>query len=223
MDSSWSANGALPSSAPPAWWGSRSVSPLADHPWFEIAVVAELPRAAPGKRMKKPLPTAGRLIGRFRQNDRPARRARRLRCWRPSPATSTFVFCAVDMKKDEIRALEDAYARSETPVVSRQLRSPRYAGCADDRAAAEPAARRCHRTSAQAAGVQRSGLVTVRTPDSLQSRSYVPATDGAVRICKPHRAWSFPPIRRFPAPAKTFGAPWPEMVDNVIPHIGGGL
>ena len=47
MDSSWSANGALQSSAPPAWWVNVLFFPYsADHPWFEIAVVAASARSA---------------------------------------------------------------------------------------------------------------------------------------------------------------------------------
>lgn len=45
-----------------------------------------------------------------------------------------FVFCAVDMKKDEIKALEEAYAKAECPVVSNNSAPPFYAGCPDGRA-----------------------------------------------------------------------------------------
>ena len=118
MDSSWSANGALQSSAPPAWWVKRFVSLLADHPRSLKLPLSRLPRAAPGKTYEEeavadrwafdwPIP----------QNIRPLI-VRDASDVEGVTGDVDFVFCAVDMKKDEIRALEDAYARSETPVVS---------------------------------------------------------------------------------------------------------
>ena len=96
--------------------GQRFVSLLADHPWFEIAVVAASARSA-GKTYEEAVSGRWAFDRPIPQNVRPlvVRDASDV-----SAVTGEvdFVFCAVDMKKDEIRALEDAYARSETPVVS---------------------------------------------------------------------------------------------------------
>lgn len=96
--------------------GQRFVSLLADHPWFEIAVVAASARSA-GKTYEEAV--SGRWA--FDWDIPSAVRPLVVRdAADVSSVTSEvdFVFCAVDMKKDEIRALEDAYAKSETPVVS---------------------------------------------------------------------------------------------------------
>ena len=96
--------------------GQRFVSLLANHPWFEIAVLAASARSA-GKTYEEavsgrwafawPIPEAVRGM-----TVHDAAKVEEV------TSLVDFVFCAVDMKKDEIRALEDAYAKTETPVVS---------------------------------------------------------------------------------------------------------
>ena len=96
--------------------GQRFVSLLADHPWFEIAVVAASARSA-GKTYEEAVSDRWAFDWPIPQNVRPlvVRDASDVAA---VTGEVDFVFCAVDMKKDEIRALEDAYAKSETPVVS---------------------------------------------------------------------------------------------------------
>ena len=96
--------------------GQRFVSLLADHPWFEIAVVAASARSA-GKTYEEAVSDRWAFDWPIPQNVRPlvVRDASNVAA---VTGEVDFVFCAVDMKKDEIRALEDAYAKSETPVVS---------------------------------------------------------------------------------------------------------
>ena len=96
--------------------GQRFVSLLADHPWYEVAVVAASPRSA-GKtyeeavgdrwKMDTPMPEAVKnlVVMNVNQVEEVA-------------AGVDFVFSAVDMTKDEIKAIEEAYAKTETPVVS---------------------------------------------------------------------------------------------------------
>ena len=96
--------------------GQRFVSLLEGHPWFDLTAVAASPSSA-GKsyadaiagRWTLPTPVppaaAGLTVGDASHVSAIADRV-------------DFVFCAVDMSKDETRALEDAYAKRETPIVS---------------------------------------------------------------------------------------------------------
>ena len=97
--------------------GQRFVTLMENHPWFQLTVIAASPRSA-GKTyeeavanrwaMKKPIPEeAKNLIVLNAEED-----------VEQISSMVDFVFCAVDMKKDEIRALEEKYAKAECPVVS---------------------------------------------------------------------------------------------------------
>src|SRR2546423_1102042 len=96
--------------------GQRFVSLLEDHPWFKVTLVAASAKSA-GQAYK----TA--VAGRWAMTTPVPARVGDLLVADASDVTRIagevdFVFCAVDMTKDEARALEDAYARAETPVVS---------------------------------------------------------------------------------------------------------
>jgi aspartate-semialdehyde dehydrogenase len=126
-----------------------------------------------------------------------------------------FVFCAVDMKKDEIKALEESYAKAECPVISN---NSAHRGTADvpmlipelnDDHAKVIADQR------KRLGTKR-GFIAVKSNCSLQS--YVPALYPLnefgvkdVLVCT---------YQAISGAGKTFET-WPEMVDNVIPFIGG--
>ena len=96
--------------------GQRFISLLENHPWFEVVTIAASPRSA-GKRyedavgdrwkMDTPMPEAVKDIVVMNVNE-----------VEKVAAGVDFVFSAVDMTKDEIRAIEEAYAKTETPVVS---------------------------------------------------------------------------------------------------------
>ena len=96
--------------------GQRFISLLEDHPWFEVAVIAASSRSA-GKtyeeavggrwKMKTPMPEKVKHIVVMNVNE-----------VEKVAAGVDFVFSAVDMSKDEIKAIEEAYAKTETPVVS---------------------------------------------------------------------------------------------------------
>ena len=126
-----------------------------------------------------------------------------------------FVFCAVDMKKDEIRALEEAYAKHECPVISN---NSAHRGT-EDVPMIVPELNPEH---AEVIDAQRKrlgtkrGFIAVKSNCSLQS--YVPAlfplSDYGVKkalVCT---------YQAISGAGKTFER-WPEMVDNVIPYIGG--
>ena len=126
-----------------------------------------------------------------------------------------FVFCAVNMPKAEIKALEEAYARAECPVVSNNSAhrfTPDVPMVIPEINASHleiiPAQRR--RLGA------RRGFIAVKSNCSLQS--YVPAL-------YPLSRWRLSQVlvctyQAISGAGKTF-ATWPEMVDNVIPYIGG--
>ena len=96
--------------------GQRFVTLLENHPWFELVAVAASPRSA-GKtyeeavggrwKMKTPMPEAAKKLVVLNVNQ-----------VEEVAAQVDFVFSAVDMSKDEIRAIEEAYAKAEVPVVS---------------------------------------------------------------------------------------------------------
>ncbi len=96
--------------------GQRFISLLEDHPWFQVVAIAASPRSAGltyeeavGSRWKmtKPMPEQVKKIVVMNVNE-----------VEKVAAQVDFVFSAVDMTKEEIRAIEDAYAKTETPVVS---------------------------------------------------------------------------------------------------------
>lgn len=96
--------------------GQRFISLLEDHPWFEVTTIAASPRSA-GKtyeeavggrwKMDKPMPEAVKKIVVMNVNEVEA-----------VASQVDFVFSAVDMTKEEIQKIEEAYAKTETPVVS---------------------------------------------------------------------------------------------------------
>ena len=96
--------------------GQRFLTLLENHPYFEVAALAASPRSA-GKpyaeavegrwKMQVPIPEKFKNMVLHDANDT-----------KTMGELCSFVFCAVDMKKDEIRALEEKYARAEIPVVS---------------------------------------------------------------------------------------------------------
>ena len=96
--------------------GQRFISLLENHPWFEVTVVAASPRSA-GKtyeeavggrwKMDTPMPEAVKKLTVLNVNE-----------VEKVAAEVDFVFSAVDMSKEEIKAIEEAYAKTETPVVS---------------------------------------------------------------------------------------------------------
>ncbi len=193
--------------------GQRFLSLLENHPWFELTAIAASPRSAGktyeeavGNRwvMKTPLPEAYKSIVVQDAADVEA-----------VAAKVDFVFCAVDMPKAEIRALEEAYAKAECPVVSNNS-AHRFT---PDVPMVIPELNADHLEviPAQRARLgSKRGFIAVKSNCSLQS--YVPALFpldkfGVKRavVCT---------YQAISGAGKTFER-WPEMVDNVIPYIGG--
>ena len=193
--------------------GQRFISLLENHPWFEVTTIAASPRSA-GKtyeeavgdrwKMDTPMPEAVKKIVVMNVNE-----------VEKVAAEVDFVFSAVDMTKEEIRAIEDAYAKTETPVVSN---NSAHRGTPDvpmiipelnpEHAEIIPFQRKRLGTS--------RGFISVKSNCSLQS--YVPALF-------PLSSWGVSKAlvctyQAISGAGKTF-ASWPEMVDNMIPYIGG--
>ena len=193
--------------------GQRFVSLLDKHPWFEITTLAASARSA-GQTYAE----AGTGRGAF---DWPVpEKARDRRVVNAAEIEKVaggvdFVFCAVDMPKDQIRALEDGYAKCETPVVSN---NSAHRGT-DDVPMMIPEINPEHMAVIEHQRARlgtRSGFVACKPNCSIQG--YVPALSplrefgvSKVNVCT---------YQAISGAGKTFKT-WPEMVDNVIPFIGG--
>ena len=193
--------------------GQRFVSLLENHPWFRLAALAASPRSAGktyeeavGERWAMPTPMPGEAKKMVVMDAADVAAV---------AAKVDFVFCAVDMKKDEIKALEEAYAKAECPVVSNNS-AHRFTPDVP-MVVPEINAEHIEVISAQRArlGTKR-GFIAVKSNCSLQS--YVPALH-------PLRSFGITKAlactyQAISGAGKNF-ATWPEMVDNVIPFIGG--
>lgn len=193
--------------------GQRFLTLLADHPYFEVAALAASPRSA-GKtyaeavegrwKMKNPLPEQYRNMRLIDANE-----------VETMAGLCSFVFCAVDMKKDEIRALEERYARAEIPVVSNNS-AHRWT---PDVPMVIPEINPEHLAviphQRARLGTKR-GFIAVKPNCSIQS--YVPALTPLLRF-KPTLVVATT-YQAISGAGKTFRE-WPEMTDNVIPYIGG--
>ncbi len=194
--------------------GQRFISLLEHHPWFRLTALAASPRSAGkpyaeavGDRwvMATPIPAAARDMIVQDASDA-ASMAKQV----------DFVFCAVDMKKEEIRALEERYARLECPVVSNNS-AHRFTPDVP-MVIPEINPEHCEVIPAQRARLgTRRGFIAVKSNCSLQS--YVPALHplrplGIAKVL----ACTYQAIS---GAGKTFET-WPEMLDNVNPYIGGG-
>ena len=194
--------------------GQRFVSLLAQHPWFNLAVLAASPRSA-GK-------TYEEAVGdRWAMPDPMPANVRNMVVLDASHVEEVasqvdFVFCAVDMKKEEIRALEESYAKAECPVVSNNS-AHRFT---PDVPMVVPEINPEHLEVIPAQRARlgtKKGFVAVKSNCSLQS--YVPA----LHPLKDEFGLTNALVCTYQAisgAGKTF-ATWPEMVDNCIPYIGG--
>ena len=193
--------------------GQRFVSLLEHHPWFEVVKLAASPRSA-GKSYREA------LGGRWAMSAPIPESMADLVMYDASDVEKMaegldFVFCAVDMKKDEIRALEERYAKAECPVISNNS-AHRFT---PDVPMIIPEVNADHMKIIDAQrrrlGTKR-GFIAVKSNCSLQS--YVPALAPLKDFgIKDVLACTYQAIS---GAGKTFET-WPEMVDNVIPFIGG--
>ncbi len=193
--------------------GQRFVALLENHPWFEVVTVAASERSA-GKTYEE---AAG---DRWKLNTPMPESVKKLIVKNVNSVDEVsqgvdFVFSAVDMTKEEIKAIEEAYAKTETPVVSNNSAhrwtpdvpmvvpeiNPEHLAVIEDQK--------------KRLGTER-GFIVVKPNCSIQS--YTPAL---------HALKEFGPkivvattYQAISGAGKTF-KDWPEMIDNVIPYIGG--
>lgn len=196
--------------------GQRFVLLLADHPWFNVKVLAASPRSA-----GKPYHEAVGKRWAFRDQPIPEK----LKDLVVMDATADidaiasqvdFVFCAVDMKKDEIRALEERYAKAECPVVSNNS-AHRFT---PDVPMVVPEINPEHieiiKAQRERLGTKR-GFIAVKSNCSLQS--YVPALHPLMKDFGVEKAMVCT-YQAISGAGKTFET-MPQIIDNVIPYIGG--
>ncbi len=193
--------------------GQRFISLLDGHPWFEVVTIAASPRSA-GKtyeeavgnrwKMVTPMPEAVKNIIVMNVNE-----------VEKVASEVDFVFSAVDMTKDEIKAIEEAYAKTETPVVSNNS-AHRWT---KDVPMIIPEVNPNH-TDIIAAQKKRlgttKGFIAVKPNCSIQS--YTPALAAWAEF-EPYEVVATT-YQAISGAGKTF-AEWPEMIENIIPFIGG--
>ena len=193
--------------------GQRFISLLENHPWFEVVTIAASERSA-GKtyeeavggrwKMDTPMPEAVKKIVVMNVNE-----------VEKVAAGVDFVFSAVDMTKEEIRAIEEAYAKTETPVVSNNS-AHRWT---PDVPMMIPEINADHakiiEKQRERLGTKR-GFIAVKPNCSIQS--YTPAL-AAWKEFEPYEVVATT-YQAISGAGKTF-KDWPEMVENIIPYIGG--
>ena len=193
--------------------GQRFISLLENHPWFEVVTVAASPRSA-GKtyeeavggrwKITTPMPEAVKslVVANVNEVEKVAE-------------SVDFVFSAVDMTKDEIKAIEEAYAKTETPVVSNNS-AHRWT---PDVPMVVPEINPEHfdviESQKKRLGTSR-GFIVVKPNCSIQS--YAPCL-AAWREFGPKEV-VVTTYQAISGAGKTF-KDWPEMTENIIPYIGG--
>ena len=193
--------------------GQRFISLLENHPWFEVVTLAASPRSA-GKtyeeavggrwKMDTPMPEAVKNIVVMNVNE-----------VEKVASTVDFVFSAVDMSKDEIKAIEEEYAKTETPVVSNNS-AHRWT---PDVPMVVPEINPEHfdviQYQKKRLGTTK-GFIAVKPNCSIQS--YAPVLT-AWKEFEPYEVVATT-YQAISGAGKTF-KDWPEMVGNIIPYIGG--
>ncbi|MBO5483721.1 MAG: aspartate-semialdehyde dehydrogenase [Lachnospiraceae bacterium] len=195
--------------------GQRFISLLENHPWFEVVAIAASPRSAGKKyeeaiggrwKMTTPMPEAVKniIVEDVSNVEKVASQV-------------DFVFSAVDMTKDEIKKIEEEYAKTETPVVSNNSAhrwtpdvpmvvpelNPEHLAVIDDQK--------------KRLGTTR-GFIVVKPNCSIQS--YTPALHALKKAGFEPKTVVATTYQAISGAGKTFRE-WPEMEGNIIPFIGG--
>ncbi len=195
--------------------GQRFSLLLENHPWFNVVAVAASPRSA-GKRYEDAVGAKWAMTSPIPANIKDMIVMDAAADVDKIASMADFVFCAVDMKKDEIKALEERYAKAECPVVSN---NSAHRGTPDvPMVVPEINPEHIEIISAQRKrlGTKR-GFIAVKSNCSLQS--YVPALHPLMAGFGVEKALVCT-YQAISGAGKTFGT-MPEILDNVIPYIGG--
>lgn len=193
--------------------GQRFISLLENHPWFEVTTIAASPRSA-GKtyeeavgdrwKMTTPMPEAVKKIVVMNVNE-----------VEKVASSVDFVFSAVDMTKEEIKKIEEEYAKTETPVVSNNSAHRWTPDVPMVVPEINPEHFKVIEFQKQRLGTTK-GFVAVKPNCSIQS--YAPVLT-AWKEFEPYEAVATT-YQAISGAGKTF-KDWPEMIENIIPYIGG--
>ncbi|MBQ4353728.1 MAG: aspartate-semialdehyde dehydrogenase [Clostridia bacterium] len=193
--------------------GQRFLTLLENHPYFQVTGVVASPRTA-GKtyeeavsgrwKMAAPIPEEVRKMVII--NSEAIDEVKKI---------ADFVFCAVDLLKDETRALEEAYARAELPVISNNAANRWTSDVPMVIPEINPEHLSVIASQKKRLGTKR-GFIAVKPNCSIQS--YVPMLSPLLKYgIKEVVVTTYQAIS---GAGKNFET-WPEMIDNVIPYIGG--
>lgn len=194
--------------------GQRFATLLENHPWFEVTALVASPRSA-GKTYEEAVGNRWAMTSPMPEKMKNMVVLNAVDDIEKIAGLVDFVFCAVDMKKDEIKALEEKYAKAEIPVVSN---NSAHRGTPDVPMVV-PEINDDHiqiiESQRKRLGTKK-GFIAVKSNCSIQS--YVPALNplmeyGITKVL----ACTYQAIS---GAGKTFET-WPEMLDNLIPFIGG--
>ena len=193
--------------------GQRFIVLLENHPWFEVVAVAASPRSA-GKsyqeavegrwKMDTPIPEAVKDLKLLNVNE-----------VEEVASQVDFVFSAVDMSKDEIKKIEEAYAKTETPVVSNNSAHRWTPDVPMIIPEINPEATDVIKYQKERLGTKR-GFIAVKPNCSIQS--YTPVLT-AWKEFEPYEVVATT-YQAISGAGKTF-KDWPEMQGNIIPFISG--
>ena len=193
--------------------GQRFIALLENHPWFEVTTIAASERSA-GKtyeeavggrwKMDTPMPQAVKEIMVMNVNE-----------VEKVAAGVDFVFSAVDMSKEEIRRIEEEYAKTETPVVSNNSAHRWTPDVPMMIPEINPEHMEVIESQRKRLGTTK-GFIAVKPNCSIQS--YAPVLS-AWKEFEPYEVVATT-YQAISGAGKTF-KDWPEMVENVIPYIGG--
>ena len=193
--------------------GQRFIALLENHPWYQVTTVAASPRSA-GKtyeeavgdrwKMATPMPDGVKNLVVMNVNE-----------GEKVAAQVDFVFSAVDMTKEEIRAIEEAYAKTETPVVSNNSAHRWTPDVPMVIPEINPEHFEVIASQKKRLGTAR-GFIAVKPNCSIQS--YAPVLT-AWKEFEPYEVVATT-YQAISGAGKTF-KDWPEMIGNIIPYIGG--
>ena len=194
--------------------GQRFITLLENHPYFNISALAASPRSAGkkyfeavGGRWKMPVPMSESVASMTVFDAYDVEKV---------SSMCDFVFCAVDdAKKEEIKKLEEDYARAETPVVSNNSVCRNYPDVPMLIAEINSSHIDAIETQKKRLGTK-AGFIAVKPNCSIQS--YVPMLTPLLKYGLKEVVVST--YQAISGASKTFEE-WPEMIDNVIPYIGG--
>ncbi|MWC28238.1 aspartate-semialdehyde dehydrogenase [Paenibacillus sp. MMS18-CY102] len=193
--------------------GQRFVQLLDQHPWFQVTAIAASAKSA-GKTYEQS------VQGRWKLDSAIPEDVKNIVVQDAMDVENfasqvDFIFCAVDMKKDEIKALEEAYAKTGTPVISNNSAHRWTADVPMVVPEINPEHLEVIAAQRKRLGTE-TGFIAVKPNCSIQS--YVPALHALQEFKPKHVVVST--YQAISGAGKNF-TDWPEMLDNVIPYIGG--